>query len=152
MKSKKKILLGIILSFIVLFTMTGCGKKALSSNEFMSEAIKYGLKVNPTISYANDDAEVTTATSKNDWEIEFYNCENYRASLRIFNAFEDKIDNAHNTGSSITHIDLFNYKKCTYTSSESYIVASKIGNTVVYVETNADNKKDVQEFLKTIDY
>lgn len=158
MKGKKKIFLGVILSLTVLLTMTGCfNKTALTAEEFSDRAKEYGLKVeDQSEDYQEDDEQrITRAVmgySENDWQVEYYELASEDYSRQLYNLARSDIEEAKSTGSSNTTINMGNHQKYSQTGDGKYFVVSRIGKTVIYIETTDSNKEDVKAFLKTINY
>ncbi len=158
MKGKKKIILGVILCLTVLLTMTGCfNKKEVTAEEFSDKASEYGLKVeDQSEDYKEDDEQrITKAVmgySDNDWQVEYYELASEDYSRQLYNLARTDIEEARSSGSSNTTINIGNHQKYSQTGDGKYFVVSRIGKTVVYVETSDSNKKDVNAFLKTIKY
>ena len=158
MKEKKKIFLGVILSLVVLLTMTGCfNKTALTAEEFSSKAKEYGLKVEDQSEDYQDDGKhrITKAImgySNNDWQVEYYELANESYSRELYILAQSDIEEAKSSMSSNTTINLGNHQKYSQTGGGNYFVVSRIGKTVIYIETTDSNKEDVKAFLKSINY
>ena len=157
MKSKKRIFLGIVLSFIVLFTLTGCFKKTpITAEEFISKAEAYGLKAeDKTEQYAAEEKRIVKyvmASNEKGWNVEFFELATVDDCRSLYDSGQQEMEEAKAAVSSSSTVNGSNNQKYSQTSNGYFYVISRIDKTLVYIETKAANKDDVKAFLKTINY
>lgn len=152
---KKGLFLGILFfAFLVLFT--GCGKKkAITSDTFKEKAEASGYTIiDANVQYAAYGyvKEAYIARSDNGYQIEFYVFEDGDYAKGMFNTNKEIIENINGINKMKTEVNLANYNKFSVTTDNTYGYLSRIDNTLVYINTTKENKKEISKFLKKINY
>jgi len=180
MKTKKLIGLGFIL--IMIFTLTGCGKETISSDEFTEIFEDNGYQVIST--FDNGGGSYYTAT-KDENKIIFYanSFGNEQAKEKFIwleevfeeyfdDDFDDDFDDistkdleaffgddwdndyrVRTDGSiSSTSVDLWNYQKYSIGDSTKFKIVIRVKNTLLYAEIPKSAKENVMGIIKELGY
>lgn len=153
---KKKTILFNIICFIALIALTGCGnKKAITLEEFKSEAQKENLTISDTISQFKNYSQIKSATaakSSDGWQVEFYVLDSNDSAISMFNTNKEIFENSKNGLSSNSSISLNNYESYVLKTNGYYKSVSRIDNTLVFVNVLEKHEDSVKDFLKKLGY
>lgn len=150
----KKSILCIILG--VLF-ITGCTltKTAITDDDFANTMSKqnYTMQdVSPQFASYNYVKKATVALEKNkNYQIEFYVLDTEDNAKKMFEnnqkIFKD------NTEKAITKsVDMKNYNTFSISNNKVYRYLCRVDNTLIYVDTKAEYKEDVEKIIKELGY
>lgn len=154
---KTKIIFGYFISLIVLFLTTGCvNKTAITSDEFELKMKERKFNVQDiTIRYAeyNYVNKVLTANSKDEsYQIEFYDLSNQYDTILFYNNKKSKFEDSKSSTSIQVENNIRNHSKYSLQTNGKYKVISRIGNTVIYVDTDEKYKSEIKNILKELGY
>lgn len=152
MKKQKKLLIAIIMLVTVL--MTGCmTRETLKANEFKINLEKRGFSViDKTSTQRNQSIKsYYIATSKEKkYSIEYYELDNEMSSQGIYLKYKESMIS---TGAQVsTEINLGNSSKYVDNYNGRYRVASRITNTVIWVDAKVEYQEEIKALLKEIGY
>ncbi len=147
----------VILSFLVLFTVTGCGNKtAISADDFKTKLEDIGYTVQDATTQMNGVEEIKKVylaiDADSKYQIEFYELASGDDAISFFNENKVRFEKAKSSISSETFINFFNYSKYVLSVDSSYKVVSRIDNTVIYLDVKDDYESNVKKVLEELDY
>ncbi|MGN1134490.1 MAG: hypothetical protein ACI4RN_08585 [Oscillospiraceae bacterium] len=154
---KIKALTSALVCMIIMFTITGCGKKtALSAEDFKSKTEAKGYTVqDATNQFADYDyiKKVYIALDKDqNYQIEFYEIDNADNASQFFKNNKSIFEESKSSASAETSVSVSNNAKYTLTTDGQYKVISRIDNTAVYVNADEEYKSDIKDLLDDLDY
>lgn len=141
---------------MMLAMFTGCGKKAVTTDDFKALAGEKGLSCTDAleqfVAYAYIKEVTIAAPSDLSYQIEFYvlSDESYAQSF-----FENnQINFDMNKGEVYTDSSKSGkgYARYSLNSNGRYMFVEYIGNTVLYVNTDESNQSTVDAFIKELKY
>ena len=145
----------VVLCFIMLFGLTGCGKKVISPDKFMSITKNYKLEVDDISSHFKEVKQIKNAfvaESDDLWKIEYYVFDNndsakdmYNKNLEYYN--ENKASCKSADEKSSKNIDEF-----TLDDVEYYMYVCRNKNTLIYVYAPSNSKTQVDKVLRALKY
>ncbi len=152
---KKKILLITILITSLLF-LTGCGKKALTIEEFTSsfDTNKYtvGEYQNGQIDTVIDGIQRGAYITNGSYTIDFYILENTSKAEALFKD-EKATFEASKDGKTIENsIKINNYESYELTTDLMYMYTCRIDNTLLYINANVEDKDEIKSLVKKLGY
>ena len=150
MIKKNKSFYTILLIILLLFTLTGCGQgPALSAEEFktISELEKYNISDVSSDEIYNSQEAYFAIDRKGNFQVEFYVFANEEDAKNIFNKIKETLDS-----------DIYEIKKTWFSdrwlakSNWSYVVISKIDNTLVYSSSSSIYEQEINNLLSALEY
>lgn len=153
---KSKILLLAMCVLMLVGCFTGCGKKtAITDDDFRTIANDNGLSIIDATEQFPDSLILETASiakSDDDWQIEFYVLTDSKAATGMFNTNKENFENLKGNASFQTSVAIGNHAVYSLVSNGTYMHVSRIDNTVVYVNEDAENKDAIDSVLKKMGY
>lgn len=152
---KKKIFLVIVLMTSLLL-LTGCGKKALTIEEFTSsfDTNKYtvGEYENGQIDTIIDGLERGAYITNGSYSIDFYILENTTKAEELFKD-EKETFKANKEGKTTENsIKSNNYESYELTTNLMYMYTCRVDNTLLYVSANVEDKDEIKKLVKNLGY
>lgn len=150
----------IVLSVVMLcsvFCLSGCGEKvSITAEDFRARMEAKGIIVGDATEQFAEYDHVTkvyiAVLGDGDHQIEFYETTTPEAAQRMFagnkQTFEQSIVNSQTQSSA----SMANYNSFRATADGYYKVLSRIDNTLIYVNSPAEYKSEIQAILKEIGY
>lgn len=86
------------------------------------------------------------------YQIEFYELIDDSYATNFYNNNKSIFESSKGNAAIETNVGLKNYQKYTLSSNGKYMVVSRIGNTVIYIETADENKDTIKSILEEIGY
>ena len=152
---KRNLFIGII-CLLMLFTLTGCGKKNVISTEtFKSITESKGYTVNDvTNQYTSFEfvKEATIAVSKEGYQVEFYVLEDEANATKMFNTNKSMFESYKGSISTETSSSLNNYSTYTLKTSGKYMHICRVENTFLYLNVDDMYKDSVKSLIKELGY
>ena len=152
---KKKGLLFGALCLVMLFLVTGCGKKtAITTSEFNSKAEKAGYQTTDITAQYSSYKHVKEATiAKNDnYQVEFYVITSEEEAKGMYETNKSDFENSKGSSSSYSSVELGNYSTYAQTSSGKYKYIARVDSTLLYIDVDEKYKDDVKKFVKELGY
>ncbi|MGN1113933.1 MAG: hypothetical protein ACI4RC_02290 [Oscillospiraceae bacterium] len=154
---KIKILTSALLCMVIMFTITGCGKKtALTAEDFKSKTEEKGYTVQEATDQFSDYdyiKKVYIAIDKEQkYQIEFYEIDSSDNASKFFNNNKSIFEESKSSSCTETNVSLSNNAKYTLTTNGEYKVISRIDNTAIYVNADEKYKSDIKDLLDDLDY
>jgi len=157
MKSKKCLVLSLLL-VLMLTLVIGCtGKKELTAKEFktLMEEEKFTV-VDSTENYTqlSNVKKVLIATSTlSSYKIEYYQFKNNKKSKELFDKLESTFENKKSKKNvQYQTTSLGNYNYYSLTTVDSYKIVSRIGKTVIVTDSDRRNKESIKEIINKLGY
>lgn len=157
MKNIKRIMS--ILTLTGMLLVTGCGeeKVAVAPDSFISTMESVGATINDQTEVM---AEVSSATSvqiayvEGEYQIEYYEFAEETDAQYLFEASKEQLETAAESASGVakSSVSMDNHGKYTINMNGTYVVISRIDNTVIYATTSSDNKDTMKELLEQMGY
>ncbi len=153
MKTMKKIFT-CTFCLMIVFLITGCGKKKISVEKFNSDM----EKKNYTIINAGENEELGLTKSSiakdedNKYIIEFYQFDSFERSKYMYHKTKLEISSLAVKGSTSGEISRKKYLKYVLTNNDYYYVVSNVDNTLLIAYTKVENKSELKEIIKKIGY
>ena len=149
----KKIVALIMLFVLILCTGCASRKTAITTDEFETIVEEAGLDVDDTTElYSSPLVKKSLGAYNKSFTIELLIAPNDKDAQRIFTQTKEAAESNKSSASTTTSSASGNKAKFKLTSDGTYYLLSKIENTVIYVETDADNKKEVDKIVKELGY
>ena len=153
---KKRKLLLVVLCFIMIFMVTGCGKKTvLSSDEFKAKASELGYTSKAAKDqFAKEDyiKEVTLAINSKGFQAEFYVFADKNSAVSVFNTNKTKFENSKEGKSLESSSSMANYSAYSLVSGGKYMHICRVEDTMLYVDVEEQYKDEVQKLIKELGY
>ena len=151
----KKFILGIVIVLSV-FMLGGCfSKKAITTEEFKSQADKSGYKVvDAKDQYQEYDniTEATIAYNEEGFQVEFYVLTSEQDALNMFTTNKTSFENAKAGNNVETSSSMKNYDTYSLTNNGEYSYLCRVDNTFIYSSVKQELKDKVTEFVDALGY
>ena len=151
----KKILFFVVLIISSLF-LSGCGKKEITVNDFLSVAGRYGYiseditnkdKVNnPKI------VQSISVSNNSDININFIVFENLNAAFNKYSIIQKEVEKFRQQGYLFNNISETNYESYTLNTEENYYYVARLEKTYLYIKGNYKSKDEIVSFVEEIGY
>lgn len=147
----------VLICFIMLFMITGCGNKtAITASDFKTKMESKGYILQDVISQFSDynyfNQAYVALSFDSAYQIEFYELSDTDSAISFFNTNKDIFEKSKSSGSSETSVSIGNNEKYTLTTNSKFKVLSRIDNTVIYLDVSEDYKSQVKDILKDLGY
>ena len=153
MKKSKKGILSIILSFIMLFIITGCGKTVITESDFRHKAENHNYEVvDVTNEYNAGRVEKVLTINLRGGEIYFYIFPDEVAANNLFDDGQRYYESLKGGLSSELSSSMGNYSTYALTSDGYYMYICRVDNTVVAAKVKESSKEIVKTFIKELGY
>jgi len=154
MKKFKRFIFG-SLFFVMLITITGCSKTALTPEEFKTKMQDKGYIVQDAtdqMSQYDYIKQVYIAVSSDyTYQIEFYETIDNNYASKFFETNKNNFENNISSATKTT-VNGINNNKFTVSEDESYKVISRVDNTAIYLNISSEYKTEVKDILKYLGY
>lgn len=152
---KKKVFLVLVLMSSLLL-LTGCGKKALTIEEFTSsfDTNKYtvGEYQNGQIDTVIDGLQRGAYITNGSYTIDFYILKNTSKAEALFKD-EKATFEASKDGKTIENsIKINNYESYELTTDLMYMYTCRVDNTLLYINANVEDKDEIKSLVKSLGY
>ena len=153
---KKRNLLLVIISFVVLLTLTGCCEKAVkNTSDFKSLSEKYKYTVSDVTSQYADNKKVKNALvakSSQDFQIEFFVLEDEGSAGIMFFTNKTTFERNKRGSSSQASTSSPNYQTYSLTCNNQYMYLCRVENTLLSVNIPSNYKDNVKKFIEELGY
>ena len=153
---KKRNIFLSILVVLLLFTLTGCGKKNVATGEdFKSLFEEKGYTIYDVTSQFSSLGVIESATiaqSNNGYQVEFYVLKDQGEAVAMFNTNSATFETYKGNTSSGTTSSANNYSTYSLTSSGYYMYLCQVDNTLLYVKIPDAYKNEVKKVVKQFGY
>lgn len=158
MKKLKVLLVG-VLCVIFALGLSGCGKKKnpISVDEFKSTMNSKNFSVVSSKSSYSQYKEIKESyiamSPDYTYQIEFIVLDSDSSASSMYNTNKNKFEQNKSSSKNLnTSIELANYSKYTLLSDAKYKVVSRIDNTLIYLDVDAEYKDNIDSILNEIGY
>ncbi len=149
---KRIILLLLLIPMVII--LTGCDKKALTTDEFIRIMNEKEYKIEDITKKYEDEPKLKKViiASNNNYQIEFYEVDSVENTKSLFNINKQTIENKSNIKKSTLSTNYGNYSYYAQTSDNKYSVITRISNTLIYLNVDEKYKKETKELIKELGY
>lgn len=164
MKKSIKILIAVIIvvaliigiSVVTLVVNLTKEKTSISAEDFKNTMESKGYIISDATSQFSEYNYVKKAYLAVDqnysYKIEFYTLEDENYAAAFYNNNKAIFESLAGNVSSGTNVNIKNYSKRTLSSNGKYMVVSRIGNTVIYLNVDEQYKDIVKDILNEFGY
>lgn len=154
---KIKNIISLIICFIAVLTVTGCkDKKSITADEFKNtmESNDYTVQeaTDQFSEYDYVEKVYIALSSDSSYQIEFYQLSDDDYATSFYNNNKSIFEESKSSKNSETSVSMANYSKYTLETNGKYKVISRINNTAIYLNVDAEYKEDVKSILKKLGY
>ena len=148
----------LLLVALMLLLMTGCAKTEATTATFQSLAESKGYLTNDVIEqfadYRDTVKEATVAAPQSvAFKLEFYVLADDTAAKNFFANNKATLESNQSGIYSQSSVNISNYQSYSLTASGQYMFIERVGKTVLVVfPTDSGNKKEIEEFVKQLNY
>ena len=146
----------LLLLSLMLTMFTGCGKKAVTTDDFKALATEKGLSCTDVleqfVAYAFIKEATIAAPSDLSYQIEFYVLSDESYAQSFFQTSQTNFDMNKSEGYTDFSKSGKGYARYSLNSGGRYMFVEYIGNTMLYVNTDDSNQSAVDAFIKELKY
>jgi hypothetical protein len=151
----KKILLFIV-GIFMLFTLTGCSKTSMTTDQVKSLASGKGYNAVDVISQYAEATQVKEATviqgDNGNFQFEFYVLDTADSAVGMFNTNVVRFDQFDSGTKAKATVNGKNYATYSLTTSDKHRYLSRVDNTLLYVDVDVKYKDEVKTFVEELGY
>ncbi|MGF6905534.1 hypothetical protein [Fusobacterium sp. PH5-44] len=138
---------------IIIFILTGCGSKnPISIEDFTKKLTDKGYQISPITNIDNNSISNLIIAKKDDHQFEFCVAKDDDNAVYFFNKNKTAFEKYKGSVNTSSKKNIGNVSRYTLTSNGKYHIVSRIGNTVLYLESPDKNKSEIEKILKEIGY
>ena len=144
----------IVKVLLIVFIICGCSTKyALSPSEFKTQ-MKYNKYIieDITDNYQYEGLFKAYKASNKKYDIKYYKLKTIEQAISFYESSQVNLDINKISNKKETNISTKHYSKYTLTTSDSYLVLSRIDDTVIYTSIDKNYKAQVKKIIKKIGY
>ena len=159
---KKPVIIAIIAVVIivailgVIFINLNKEKNSITASSFYDTMSQKGYSVqdatNQFSAYNYIKQAYIAVSEDSNYQIEFYELQDDSYATNFYNNNKSNFESSKGSTSAETSVGLKNYAKYTLSSNGKYMVVSRIDNTVIYVDVEANYKDNVKSILDELGY
>lgn len=151
----KKFLIFTVIIISSLF-LTGCGKKEIAVNDFLSVAGRYSY-ISEDIT--NKDKENNpkiiqsiSTTNNIDIEIKFIVFEDLNAAFNKYSIIQKEVEKFKQQGYLFNNLSETNYESYALNTEENYYYVARLDKTYLYIKGSYKSKDEIVSFVEEIGY
>ena len=157
MRNLKKIICTMMVVGLVFTTGCGGDKVAIDEATFISTMENLGTEITDKTETMEEFSSATSAQiayMEEQYQIEYYAFSDETDAQRLYSVSVDNLETASEDASGVakTNVSMDSYGKYTISMNDTYIVVSRIENTVIYATATSDSKDTVKEILEQMGY
>lgn len=95
---------------------------------------------------------VSLAVKDDKYQIEFFDFKSENDAIYSYNLNEKKFEDRKEAVSSYSSVKMGNHASYKLTTGGQYLVVSRIGDTLIYIDTTTDYKDEINDILKELGY
>lgn len=148
------ILLVIAVGGFVLYTISSQNLKPLTSEEFIGAMENSNYTVSDVIDQYSKYDYVKNAyvASTRDYQIEFFVLSDDEHAIGFFNINKANFEVLASNTATSSFADVGNCSRYTLVSNGQYMYISRIGNTVIYINSPTTYQETIQALLSSLGY
>lgn len=153
------ILIAICAIVIVFMLSIFLGKEPISAQSFESTAISSGYTVQIHYYYEEEYDSVDNAfvaiDEQDDYQIAYLIVDSKDGAKEIFQSFKADLENIKDENKGYNHSSEASgskYEKYELTTKDHFLYIARIENTIILVNAGAEDKAEVETFIKEINY
>lgn len=145
--------IGVVGGFFIVKSIINNKKEPITVTEFRAKMSQEGLNVQTEYSYEMGVISKRVAKDYNsNYKIEFYKLSDVANATILYNSRKQLIESTEGWVSSKTSTETKNVSKYAVTAGGKYMVVSRVGDTVIYVNADSKYKDKIKDILKAINY
>lgn len=151
----KKILLFVV-GIFMLFTLTGCSKTSMTTEQVKSLANGHSYNAVDVLSQYAEVAQIKEATviqgGNGNWQVEFYVLDTTDSAIGMYNTNVTSFD-VFDTGTKAkATVSGKNYATYSLTTTDKHRYLGRVDNTLLYVDVDVKYKDEVKAFVDELGY
>ena len=153
------ILIAICAIVIVFMLSIFFGKEPISAQSFESTAISSGYTVQIDNDFEKEFTSVDNAfvasDEEDDYQIAYLIVDSKDGAKEIFQSFKADLENIKDENKGYNHSSEASgskYEKYELTTKDHFLYIARIENTIILVNAGAEDKAEVETFIKEINY
>ena len=140
----------LVVCVMVLILFSACGKRVLTTKEFLKEISKTSF-ITTDITKRMKDGTIISAYAVNNGEYQFEYYE-YKDSNSAINAYNNDKKTLNDDGNKIKETKNGEYTKSVKETEETYNVIVKNKNTLIYASVSKEYKRNLNKTLGKLGY
>ncbi len=151
-------IVSLMMVLALLLALAGCSmppssKTVLSADEFAEKMEAEGFEVaDVTDQFEAGSVETVLIAFNDDYQLEFYVLESDARASEAFAGNKEYFESISSNSNAEVENAIGNYEYYSRTTSDGYYVVSRVDNTFLYIEEEADEKDAIVEYLKLLGY
>lgn len=143
----------VFLVSMLIFILSGCGsKKPISLEEFTKKLTDKGYEITQITNINTNSINNLIIAKKDDHQFEFCIAKDDDNAVYFYNQNKTEFEKYKGSVTTSSSKNIGNVSKYTLTSNGKYRVVSRIGNTVLFLESPIEYKDEIEKILKEIGY
>lgn len=146
---KKKLLL--LIPLLAIIFLTGCTKKSITVEEFISsfDTSKYKVEKNDSLI---ENINSKASAGNTEFQIEFYEMKDKSHAEELFKKQKEEFNSVKTSVSAQNSIKSNNYESYELITNGRYMYNCRVDNTIIYVNANEKDKDEVKSLIDKIGY
>ena len=151
----KKILL-YVAGVLMLFTLTGCSKTSMTTEQVKSLASGHSYNAVDVLSQYSEVEQIKEATviqgDNGNWQVEFYVLDTVDSAIGMYNTNVTGFDEFDTGTKAKATVNGKNYGTYSLTTTDKYRYLSRVENTLLYVDVDVKYNDEVKTFIDELGY
>ena len=151
----KKFLIFMVIIISSLF-LTGCGKKEIDVNDFLSVAGRYSyISEDITNKDKENNPKIVQSISTNnnsDIEIKFIVFEDLNSAFNKYSIIQKEVEKLKQQDYLFSNVSETNYESYALNTEENYYYVARLDKTFLYIKGSYKDKDEIVSFVEEIGY
>ncbi len=139
----------------MLLSLSACGdKKSISADEFIKKMKDNSYKTNDISDQYSDNSEIKSVVLgfNDDYQIEFYEYTSKSMASASFEKNREIFKDEEGSSVVKNSVEMGNHGFYESTTNGNYSCVSYIDNTMLFVKSSKENKKEIKSIIKKLGY
>ena len=151
----KKFLIFMVIIISSLF-LTGCGKKEIDVNDFLSVAGRYSY-ISEDITNKDKEnnpkiVQSISTTNNSDIEIKFIVFEDLNSAFNKYSIIQKEVEKLKQKDYLFSNVSETNYESYALNTEENYYYVARLDKTFLYIKGSYKDKDEIVSFVEEIGY
>lgn len=151
----KKFLIFMVIIISSLF-LTGCGKKEIDVNDFLSVAGRYSY-ISEDITNKDKEnnpkiVQSISTTNNSDIEIKFIVFEDLNSAFNKYSIIQKEVEKLKQQDYLFSNVSETNYESYALNTKENYYYVARLDKTFLYIKGSYKDKDEIVSFVEEIGY
>lgn len=151
----KKFLIFMVIIISSLF-LTGCGKKEIDVNDFLSVAGRYSY-ISEDITNKDKEnnpkiVQSISTTNNSDIEIKFIVFEDLNSAFNKYSIIQKEVEKLKQQDYLFSNVSETNYESYALNTEENYYYVARLDKTFLYIKGSYKDKDEIVSFVEEIGY